>query len=165
MKWFAIILVAVWVLGSVYLLLPSSGFPEKIPDSLQSKELADTEDPNRRAYFTNYSREEVIEHYMNNFGGALRLNYPPEESQTLIRDQTRSTYLEEIVHPMRESIYINGFEPKEDKDKINIEGRHFRQKIIVKYVEGNKYARVVVFGLALVGVYLLVGEVLKREHK
>jgi hypothetical protein len=86
------------------------------------------------------------------------LNYPPEEAQTIIRDQTRSTFLEELVHPFRESIYINGFEPKTEKDTINIEGRTWRQKIIIRYVPSLTIIRVIVVGLTFVLVLWLVKE-------
>src|SRR3990167_4477512 len=105
-----------------YVVLPEPGFPAPPADALQSKEPADSESPLRRAYFTNFTREEVMSHYKKEFKWGLNLNYPPEESRTIIRDQTRSTFLEEIVHPLRESVFINGFEPKVEKDAINIEG-------------------------------------------
>ncbi len=137
-----------------YLLIPNLKFPEKIDDSLTSNEPADTEDIKRRAYFTNYKREEVIEYYIDQFKNnyflhvvklpTFRLNYPPEEAQIIIRDQTRSTYLEEIVHPFRESIFINGFEPKDPKDTIIIENKNWRQKIIVKAVNSNIYIRLLI---------------------
>src|SRR5689334_19212994 len=98
----------------VYLFRPGpfADFPAPPPGAVQSKEDADIESPLRRAYFTNYTREEVIAHYQNQFRMrplTLTLNYPPEDAQTLIRDQTRSVYLEELVHPFRESLYVNGF--------------------------------------------------------
>lgn len=137
----------------IYLLLPNPEFPSPPPDSLQSNEPADIETPLRRAYFTNYTREEVIENYRNQFKNAnilnipfplLRLNYPPEESQILIRDQTRSTFLEELVHPLRESIFINGFEPKSDKDTIYINNIFWRQKIIIRYIPSLVLVRLIV---------------------
>ncbi|MEK7188852.1 MAG: hypothetical protein AAB685_03305 [Patescibacteria group bacterium] len=126
--------------------------------------MADTETPYRRAYFTNFSREEVISHYQREFSKisfgiqlpALRLNYPPEDSQTLIRDQTRSTFLEEIVHPLRESLFINGFKPKFAKDEIWYKGVHYEQKITVKYVPSSLYIRLLVFvGILIVGKFVV----------
>jgi hypothetical protein len=102
----------------VYLLLTNPDFPSPPSASIQSNEPSDTHIPLRRAYFTNFTRGEVISSYRNQFTESqflgiplptLRLNYPPEEAQTIIRDQTRSTFLEELVHPMRESVFINGF--------------------------------------------------------
>ncbi len=140
-----------------YIALPTPAFPEPPDDALRSKESADTETPLRRAYFTNATREEVMEHYLNEFKG-YRLNYPPEESGAIIRDQTRSTFLEEIVRPLRESLYINGFEPKNAKDAINIEGLPWRQKIIVKFVPSNLIVRIVVGLLIIISLPLVYKE-------
>jgi len=150
-----------------YLVLPNPSFPLPPKDALQSKEPADTETPLRRAYFTNLTREEVMIHYKkqldksvfaNIFLPTYRLNYPPEESQAIIRDQTRSTFLEEIVHPFRESVYVNGFEPKDPKDAIFIAERPWRQKIIIKYVPSNPYVRLGVAGATLVVIWFLLKE-------
>jgi len=109
------------------------------------------------------SREEVINFYRKSFDGntrffSIRLNYPPEEAQTIIRDQTRSTYLEEIVHPLRETIYINGFEPKEKKDEIWYEGKHFRQKVIVRYVPSSSITRLSIWFCTFVIGYFIFKE-------
>lgn len=150
----------------VYLLLPNPSFPTPPPDSIQSNEPADTETPLRRAYFTDFTRGEVLEHYQNQFNKSLllgiplptyRLNYPPEEAQTIIRDQTRSTFLEEIVHPFRESVFVNGFEPKDAKDAIYINDRFFRQKIIVRFVPSPTVARVLVALPALFLLFVVFG--------
>ena len=142
-----------------YLSLPNFDFPAPPSDSLQSNEPADTEIPLRRAYFTNYTREEVMLNYKRQFEKSsflaialptYRLNYPPEEAQTIIRDQTRSTFLEEITHPFRESMFINGFEPKDPKDTIFIGGKLWRQKIIVRYVPSGLTIRLAIGVLTLV---------------
>ncbi len=155
------------VIFLVYLILPNPEFPTSLPDALQSREPADTETNMRRAYFTNLNREEVMTHYKKEFQVGLAmsflvptysLNYPPEESISLIRDQTRSTFLEEIVHPFRESIYVNGFEPKEDKDRIFIEEQEWRQKIIVRYVPSNVWIRTIVGLLAFLLASILLKE-------
>jgi hypothetical protein len=160
-KFLLIILVFLSSIFLFYLALPNPQFPEPPTDALQSKEPADTETPLRRAYFTNLTREEVLSHYQKQLEHAsilnfplltYRLNYPPEESQTIIRDQTRSTFLEEIAHPFRESVYVNGFEPKEPKDAIFIADRPWRQKIIIKYVPSNVYIRL---GVALATLVMI----------
>lgn len=141
-----------------YLLFPNFDFPRALPDSLQSKEPGDSESSLRRAYFTNMTREEVMGWYKTQFKWGYRLNYPPEVSSKVIRDQTKSTFLEEIVHPFRESIYINGFEPKDPMDAINIEGFSWRQKIIVRYVPSNILARTLIGIVSLVLVFILMKE-------
>lgn len=156
-----IILTIFFTILFIYVLFPSPEFPRPLPDSLRSKEPADSETPLRRAYFTNFTREEVMRHYQSQFKG-YRLNYPPEESKTLIRDQTRSTFLEEIVHPLRESIFVNGFEPKDPHDAINIEGRPWRQKIIVKYIPGNLAVRIFVVLSSGLATLILLKEWIKK---
>lgn len=158
----------VYILFSVffifYLLLPNPKFPEPPPDALQSEEAADTETALRRAYFTNFTRAEVLSHYSQQLNSSpflniilptYRLNYPPEEAQTIIRDQTRSTFLEEIVHPFRESLFVNGFEPREEKDTIFIDGKKWRQKIIVRFVPSSTYTRVFLGLITLLLIYLV----------
>lgn len=138
----AFIILAVAFLG--YLIVPAKDFPSPPVGAKQSFEPADTETPLRRAYFVNLSRDQIISHYQQEFGWlpTLRLNYPPEEAQTIIRDQTKSSYLEELVHPFRESLYINGFEPKEDKDVILIDGEVYDQKITIRYVPSSILSRI-----------------------
>jgi hypothetical protein len=157
-----------------YLALPNPEFPSPPPDALQSDEPADTETPLRRAYFTNLTREEVMNHYKNqliksSFVGiplpTYRLNYPPEEAQTIIRDQTRSTFLEEIVHPFRESVFVNGFEPKTAKDAIFIGGRDWRQKIIIRFVPSVTYIRLIIGVLTLSLIPVLYSEIRKVLNK
>jgi len=156
------LLIAVSIAFLFYLFLPSPLFPELLGDSLQSDEPADTESTLRRAYFTNYTREEVMRYYEAQFTQldllnlsfpAYRLNYPPEEAKMLIRDQTRSTFLEEIVHPFRESVFVNGFEPKDPKDAILISGRDWRQKIIIRYVPSSALVRLI---LGIASIVLIV---------
>lgn len=140
-----------------YLALPNPDFPKSPPDSVQSMEPADTENALRRAYFTNYDRQQVLEWYKSEFKGYL-LNYPPEDAQTIIRDQTRSTFLQEVVHPFRESVYINGFEPPDPKDAININGTPWRQKITVRFVPSSFYIRITIAIFVIALVFFLVKE-------
>ncbi|MFC1625529.1 hypothetical protein ACFL1Q_00605 [Patescibacteria group bacterium] len=161
-----ILLFAIYFLLVVYITLPSPAFPDPPDDSIQSHEPADSEDPLRRAYFTNFNRDEVISHYKSEFSlkfklPSLVLNYPPEEAQTIIRVQTRSTFLQEIVHPFRESIYINGFEPSSPKDAINIEGRAWRQKIIIRYIPSSLIVRLIATLSTIAVSWLLIKEITK----
>jgi hypothetical protein len=158
-----------------YVFLPAPDFPAPPPDSVQSMEKADTEDVSvKRAYFTDFTREEVLIYYQAQFAKSpllqlplitYRLNYPPEDAQTLIRDQTRSTFLEELVHPLRESFFVNGFEPKAAKDDIWYKGIHYRQKITVKYYKSGTFVRVLVVILSLTIIILLSGEIVDGLKK
>lgn len=156
-----ILLSIVFLLLLIYVIPISPSFPNPPSDAVRSYEPADSEDPLRRAYFTNLNREEVINHYKKEFNNEFniytpRLNYPPEESSKIIRDQTRSTYLEEIVHPLRESIYINGFEPKSEKDTIIIDKVYWKQKIIVRYIPSPVWIRILVLTGAFVSALFLI---------
>lgn len=146
-----------------YIALPTPAFPEPLDDALRSKEPADLETPLRKGYFTNATREEVMLHYKNQFKWGYRLNYPPEESQTIIRDQTHSTFLEEIVHPFRESIYISGYEPKDINMGLTVEGLSWRQKVIVKYVPSSLIIRIIVCLLIVISWPVVIREWFKRN--
>jgi hypothetical protein len=167
MKKIAIFFYLIFSLGLLfYVSLPNYDFPKPPPDSVQSKEPADTETPLRRAYFTNYTRAQVLDWYEVQFGRSnfldiplptYLLNYPPENSGSIIRDQTRSTFLQEIIHPFRETVFINGYEPAptDYENRIVINGTHWRQKIIIKFVPTNLIVRVFVSLLSLISMPVL----------
>ncbi len=150
-----------------YLVLPNPTFPTPPTDAQISKEPGDNENPLRRAYFTNATREQVMDNYKSQFDKSpllgiklptYRLNYGPEESQAIIRDQTRSTFLEEVVHPFRESVFVNGFEPKEAKDAVVIDATQWRQKITVRYVPSNVFVRIITALITLALAFVLMRE-------
>lgn len=147
----------------IYILPPSPEFPKPPSDFVQSFEPADTETLFRRGYYTNLSRAEVINHYEREFNKGFnvytpRLNYPPEDAPLLIRDQTKSTFLEEIAHPLRESLYINGFEPKTEEYAQYYKGIRYNQKIIIRYVPSPVWIRILVLVLMVVSSYFLIKE-------
>jgi len=171
------VLIVIFVVFSVgllfYVSLPNYDFPKPPPDSVQSKEPADTETPLRRAYFTNYTRQQVLDWYKVQFEHSnfhsiplptYLLNYPPENSGTIIRDQTRSTFLEEIVHPFRENVFINGYEPasNDSENRIVIDGTHWRQKIIIKYVPSNLILRFLIYLASLIAIPVLYSAFVKE---
>jgi hypothetical protein len=173
-----IFLFILFLLLTLYVLLPTPKFPSPPPGAIQSTEMGDSEDVTvRRAYFTNFDRQQVLDYYKRQFSQpvifnipfiSFRLNYPPEEAQTIIRDQTRSTFLEEIVHPLRESFFVNGFEPKVAKDDIWYKGVHYRQKITVKYRRSSYLVRIIVVVLIGTASLLLlnqIGDVTRRVKK
>jgi len=165
---FKIIYIVFSALFVVYLALPSFPYPNQPSDSLQSNEPGDTEDPLRRAYFTDYDRQQVLNHYTDEFTSrepfstlgllTYRLNYPPEEAFSFIKDQTRSTFLEEIVHPFRESFFVNGFKPKDPKDAIFISGRVWFEKITVRYIPSNVFVRVAIGIFTTVLLWFIIAQ-------
>jgi len=104
----------------VYLVLPVSNVPP-LPNSQKSEEPGDTvQVPRVSAYYTNLKRAEVTDFYKKYFSKSsflglplpvITLNHPPEYGRIVIRDQILSSYLEEYVHPLRDSLYVNGWEP------------------------------------------------------
>lgn len=111
------------ILLLIYMLWPG---PSKIsdfaplPSSSKSTLAGDNiaQVSNAAAYFSNNYREFVIPFYSKNYQSLsnfpfspLKLNHPPEYSWNVIKKHTDSTYLEELVYPLRDSLYINGFEP------------------------------------------------------
>ena len=149
MRTLNILFVLLTIVFVIYLLIPLSTLPPDLPNSVKSLEPADLEDPYRVGFYTDMTRDEVINYYRGKFALSslgismpfVRLNYPPEEAQDKIRDQTHSTFLEEIVHPFRDSLYINGYEPDPEKSPLFYDGLQWRQKIIIKYVDSSLIVR------------------------
>lgn len=90
-----------------------------LPDSYKSQLEGDTiQIPNVSAYFSNNYRDFVVPFYSQNYQekmffplAPLRLNHPPEYAWIAIKKHTDSTYIEELVYPLRDSLYVNGLEP------------------------------------------------------
>lgn len=177
-----LIIFFVFILLLIYIYPKSQEFPKAPPDSVQSSEPADIESSLRRAYYTNLNRFEVINHYKKEFNQDFnvynrrfgvynqrfgvytpRLNYPPEDAPLFIRDQTKSTYLEEIVHPLRESIYINGFEPKTEEYAQYYKGIRYNQKIIIRYVPSPVWIRMLILLSSSVAGYFLILEYINAK--
>lgn len=90
-----------------------------LPNSDKSTLEGDTiQIPNVAGYFSDNYRKYVLAYYLKDYQQnsrlifpPLRLNHPPEFSWNVIKKHTDSTYLEELVYPLRDSLYVNGFEP------------------------------------------------------
>ncbi len=115
--------------------------------------------------------EKQINH--SNFLGirmpTLLLNFPPEEAQTLIRDQTGSTYLQQFVHPFRESWYVNGSETPAGslKPHFFVEGKYWNEKIIIRYIPTNIWIREGIFiatAIVMVIIYKAFSNSFKKEN-
>lgn len=169
----------------IYLILPGptqiTDFPP-LPDSVKSKLEGDTiQVPNISAYFSYNYRDFVIPFYNYNYYKntslpfpPLRLNYPPEFAYTAIKDQTHSTYLEELVYPLRDSIFINGFEPfyrsgapkYTGASKIGIEGIDYDTKVTLRYYPSPLWAKLIVWlgiNVAIILLYMQYKRVLFYE--
>jgi len=147
------------LLAIYYLLLPVPSVPPPPPDSLTSQEPADTESIYRSAYYTDFSRAEVINYYTK-ASGPFYLNQilPPENAGSVIRDQTRSSWLEELVIPLKAALYINGYYPTKPTDQINLNGKHWQGKITIRRVPSHPITRLTVLTFAVLAAWLLARE-------
>lgn len=162
-----------YLLGLIYLSFPQPEVPVVI-DGLRSQEPGDSyQNLDQSAYFTQKERQQVLSEiqsaYTLNFQGvnfpSFRLNYRPEEAQTLVREQIQTYYLEEIIHPLRESIFVNGWEPQnspiyahipeEKKPRIQINGQFYHSKVILKPVFSSLWGRLLVWTLIFPSIYLV----------
>lgn len=174
-------LILIWLIFMVYLLLPSPELPP-LPDSLLSDEAGDTvEIANVSAYFTDIPRSDVIKFYQQEFSRSgflnlslpvIVLNHPPEYSREVIRKTTQSTFLYELVHPFKDSLFVNGWDPKEDpqveaQPQENEAGQHlwqsrtnryYERKIILRHFGSGVLIRLFVFTTAYWLIIVLAGK-------
>lgn len=165
----------VLLLGTFYLLLPApKNFPD-LPEAVKSTEPGDTvQITNVSAYYTDMPRAKVVEFYTNYFSKSsflgiplitYKLNHPPERIREVLRETQQSTYIEEIVHPLRESVFVNGFEWDNDpftsperrvKNILVVNGKTYQFKVTLFYQESRIWQRLLVFYLSLLIVRLLL---------
>ena len=170
----------------IYMVLPGpssiTNFPP-LPKSLKSTLSGDTwQVPNVAGYFSDNYRDFVIPYYRVHFKSQsalpfapLRLNYPPEFAYTAIKDQTQSTYLEELFYPLRESLFINGLEPFTTDKLPRFEGATrfdpepgtaYYTKVTLRYYPSPLWVRVATWAgivVSFVLLYNLTRKVLKND--
>jgi hypothetical protein len=164
----------------IYLIIPGPGsvfdFPA-LPESTKSDEPGDTyQVPNIVAYFSANFRDFVILFYSSNYQSRstilippLRLNHPPEYGWETVRDRVTSTYLEELVYPLRDSLFINGYEPFLENGEprfagavpIEINGMNYDTKTTLRYYPSPVWARMLVW-VGIVTSILLIWKVGKK---
>jgi len=173
MKLKIFIAVFVYLLGLLYLVLPSPIYPD-LSSAERSDEPGDTwQNPDQKGYYTNLTRAEVFSQvqskYTVKFMGltipSYRLNYRPEEAFTLVRDQLNSYYLEEIVYPFRESLFVNGWEPThspryvgkapDEIPNISFRGVPFMSKVTFKPINSLVVSRISIWTLIFPTAYLV----------
>ncbi len=166
------------ILGTFYLVLPAPKDFPALPQGVRSIEPGDTgQIVNVSAYYTDMSRSEVLDFYAKYFSRSTlwnvplityRLNHPPERIREVLRATQQSTFVEEIVHPLRESVFVNGFEwnndpftpPKSREQNIFVvNGKIYQFKITLFYQESKVWQRLVIFYLAIGLGYLLIEEI------
>lgn len=183
MKKFLIFLnLAIFILGIVYLLLPSPHYPD-LTNSTRSDEEGDTwQHPDQKGFYTNTDRKNALAELQSKFTlkigqftlPSYRLNYRPEDTAQLVREQIQSSYLEEIIYPFRESLFVNGFEPMNyppysnlddmNKPKLYFKNIPYYSKVTLRPVNSAVWARIFVWLLVFPSVYLTLFS-LKRSLK
>jgi len=153
---------------SFYLCLPSPVIPD-LPGSLKSDEPGDTyQMSNIAAYFTDYERDEILAYYHRAFARSTLFNLPlPTVSYTLpVEDRhfwlgrlMQTTYFEENSHFLRESLFVNLWEPRPlVDDGIFIKGKQYKTKVTVRTVQSPIPVRLIVFGACVLTAYQLFKE-------
>lgn len=156
-------LLLAFICGTIYLSPPLPEFPKPPKDSLVSNEPADLESIYRKSYFTNLTRDEIMNYYDKEFKGwiSFRLDQRREDAYSVIRDQTPSSYIEEIVQPGRGSLYINVYVPDKPTDQINRNGIHYLNKVTIHYMPSHVVSRLTAWLLVLGVGYLIFKEYVK----
>jgi len=163
----------VYLAGCVYLTLPTPMTPD-LSNAERSNEPGDTwQHPDQKGFYTNSDRQTALSEMQSKYSLVLfgykipsyRLNYRPEESFEMVRDQMKTTYLEEIVYPMRNSLFVNGYEPenapefaKLPKDKIPqlfFAEKPYFSKVTLKPNNSSWVARLFVWTLIFPSIYLI----------
>ena len=117
-----------------------------LPDSVKSTEPGDTTQlTNIKAYYTDSERSDIINFYVDTYQHkhplAYRLNHPPERAKQIIKDTIQTYYLEEIVIPFKQSLFINGFdwqkdvftpEGKKESNKMLVNDQEYRVKVTLR---------------------------------
>ena len=156
----------------IYLLLPGPLVPDLLGATKSDESGDSTEIPGVSAYFTNMSQEEVLGFYQNQFNHSsflglplptLVFSRPIQEAHEFINDQLITTYFFEYVHPLRESVYVNGW--VEGKlppvyrrwinHSINPKGQHFTSKVTIRQATSPVWARFLIAGLSVFAVIML----------
>lgn len=156
-------LLIVYLMGVIYLVQPIPPLSVLEKATLSNEEGDTWQNPDQRGYYTNLTRSQVLNQIQTKsqikiFGWTVpnyRLNYRPEEAHELIRDQLKSNYMEEIVYPLRSSIFVNGWEPKKspfyankpEKEipDISIYGVPYEAKITLKPNNSTAIARLLIW--------------------
>lgn len=144
---------------------------DALPNSDKSKLEGDTiQIPNVSAYFSDNFRDFVVPFYSKAYWKKtllpfppFRLNYAPEFSWIAIKKHTDSTYLEELVYPLRNSLYVNGFEPFEPagqpkywgSTKFEVEGKSLFTKTTLRFYPSQLGIRILVWAGIIVSTWML----------
>ncbi|MBU4209985.1 hypothetical protein KKC08_02635 [Patescibacteria group bacterium] len=145
-------------LALYYLFIPTPEILD-LPNSLKSVEPGDTvQIPNVKAFYNDQERQQIIDFYVNTYQKkhplSIKINHRPEKAKEIIKDTIQTYYLEEIIIPFKESLYINGFEWEKDvftipekraKNRLMVGKQEFKTKITLRHFPTNPINRLIVF--------------------
>lgn len=142
-----------------------------LPGSEKSTLEGDTiQIPNVSAYFSDNFRNFATSFYRDNYQKLsnlpfppITLNHPPEHSWNVIKRHTDSTYLEEYVYPLRDSIYVNGLEffyedgtPKFwGSTKFEVGGKSLFTKVTLRFFPSQILTRILVWAGIIISLVFL----------
>lgn len=158
----------------IYLLIPgpsSINDFSALPNSAKSNLPGDTvQVPNVAGYFSDNFRSFVTNFYRMDYKSQvvipflpIRLNYPPEFAYTAVKDQTRSTFLEEYVYPLRDSLFVNGYEPFYENGKPKFFGsvkadeknNIYYNKTTLRFYPSSVWTRIIIWLGILASIYFI----------
>lgn len=164
--------IIVFSIGCIYLSLPTPKTPD-LDTAIRSDEEGDTwQNPDQKGFYSNILRKEVMTEMRNKFSISLfgiripsyTLNYRPEDTREFVREQIPSYYLEEIVYPFRDSLFVNGWEPTnspiyrnlpaESVPMIIYKDKIYLSKVTLKPVTSPVWARILVWFLVFPATYI-----------
>ena len=163
------------ILLLIYMIWPGPGKIsdfKALPNSDKSTLAGDniTQVPNVAAYFSENYREFVVPYYSKIYQSLnwlpfppLRLNHPPEYSWTVIKKHTDSTYLEELIYPLKSSLFVNGFEPFYSdgtpkfwgSSTFGMNDHSWHTKTTIRFYPSSAVVRILVWSGIIISVYLL----------
>lgn len=161
----------IFLLGLIYIVLPGPSSIDDLPGlpgSAKSDLPGDTiQNPNIAGFYSQFRRNGITQYYKNIFSKMLIpgvslpiivLNHPPEAAYKYVRDQQSSTFLEEYIFPLRESVFVNGYEPKmenymkgriEDESYVGhfvkFNGDYYNSKTTLRFYPSNVWVRIFVY--------------------
>jgi hypothetical protein len=162
----------IYALGLVYLFPAAPATPDLIPSTRSTEEGDTIQNPDQKGFYTYLARKDAIAQMQSKYSliifgqkiPSMRLNYRPEEAFGMVRDQLKSSYLEEIVYPLRDSLFVNGWEPENapmyantPKDKIPglfFEDVAYFSKVTIKPNHSSRSARLIIWTLIFPASYL-----------
>ena len=107
--------ILVYLLGVVYLFPDGPSTPDLVPSTRSTEEGDTWQNPDQKGFYTDLTRKEVIGQMQTKYTYRLfgftipsyRLNYRPEESFEMVRDQMKTTLFQQS-YPKTKQFVVGG---------------------------------------------------------